>query len=129
MEEKKKTLDLVLKGEPYDMIERGEKKAEYREIKPYWCKRIKGMAHVCPYSMPSSVEGQRICQKTGAPCVSGFDIVYDKIRFRRGYTKQSMTYEITTMQAGYGKEEWLAPKDEFVFILNIGERLDKNDND
>lgn len=121
-----KTLDLVLKGKPYDLIESGEKKAEYREIKPYWCKRITGLAPVCPYSLPSSVERKRICQKTGSPCVSGYDIKYDKIRFRRGYTKRSMTYEITTMQAGYGKEEWLAPKDEMVFILNIGNRVEEN---
>jgi hypothetical protein len=37
-----------------------------------------------------------------------------------------MTYEITTMQAGYGKEEWLAPKDKMVFILNIGNRVEEN---
>ena len=30
------TLDLVLIGKLYDMIERGEKREEYREIKPYW---------------------------------------------------------------------------------------------
>lgn len=33
-------LHLVLKRCWYDMIERGEKTEEYREIKPYWTKRI-----------------------------------------------------------------------------------------
>lgn len=35
-----KTLDLVLKHKWYDMIECGEKREEYREIKPYWQKRL-----------------------------------------------------------------------------------------
>ncbi len=33
-------LPLVLKGEWYDMIERGEKKEEYRDITEYWLKRV-----------------------------------------------------------------------------------------
>ena len=33
-------LELVLKGKWYDMIERGAKLEEYREIKPYWDKRL-----------------------------------------------------------------------------------------
>lgn len=34
------TLHLVLKGKWYDMIDRGEKKEEYRENTSYWMKRI-----------------------------------------------------------------------------------------
>ena len=36
----KRVLHLVLKGEYYDAIERGEKKCEYRDNTPYWRKRI-----------------------------------------------------------------------------------------
>lgn len=117
------TLDLVLKYAPYDLIEEGEKKEEYREIKPYWCKRIKGLARVCPYSLPSSVEGERICQMSGTKCPSGNKIKYDKIKFRRGYTKTSMIYEIESMRVGYGNPEWLAPQDKMVFILKLGNKL------
>ena len=35
-----KTLNLVLKHKWYDMIASGKKKEEYREIKPYWVKRL-----------------------------------------------------------------------------------------
>lgn len=35
-----KTLDLVVKGKWYDMIEGGIKKEEYREFNPYWCNRL-----------------------------------------------------------------------------------------
>lgn len=117
------TLDLVLKYEPYDLIEKGEKGEEYRQIKPYWCKRIKGLARVCPYSLISPVEGERICQMSGNMCPSGNTIKYDKIRFRRGYTKTNMTYEIESMRVGYGKPEWLAPEGKMVFILKLGNRV------
>lgn len=122
-EKELKVLDLVLKHKPYDLIESGVKKAEYREIKPYWCKRITGLARCCAYSLPSSVKGEMICQKSGTKCTSGNSIKYNAIRFRRGYTKQSMTFKLDSMRVGYGKPEWLAPEDELVFILNLGERI------
>jgi hypothetical protein len=37
-----RTLTLIVKGEYYDQIKSGEKKHEYRIIKPYWIKRIDG---------------------------------------------------------------------------------------
>ena len=37
-----KILDLPLKAKWYDMIESGIKIEEYRENKPYWCKRFLG---------------------------------------------------------------------------------------
>jgi len=36
------TLFLILKGNWFDMIASGEKKEEYREIKPFWTKRLIG---------------------------------------------------------------------------------------
>lgn len=40
-----KTLDLHLKKRWYQMIESGEKPEEYREIKPYWEKRLIGKSY------------------------------------------------------------------------------------
>ena len=39
-----KTLKLTLTRKWFDMILRGEKKEEYREIKPYWEQRL---YHIC----------------------------------------------------------------------------------
>lgn len=121
------TLNLVLKREWYDMIESGEKKEEYREIKDYWCKRIKGLARFCPYSLPSGGE-ERICQMKGTFCLSGNEdkVRYDKVKFRRGYTDTDMTYQITGMRVGKGKPEWGAPEDKPVFIIELGEKLVEN---
>ena len=37
---KSKTLHLTLKKEWFDMIKSGEKKEEYKDIVPYWTKRL-----------------------------------------------------------------------------------------
>lgn len=37
---KGKVLHLVLKAQWYNMIESGEKREEYREMKPYWLQRL-----------------------------------------------------------------------------------------
>lgn len=119
-----KTLDLVLKKKWYELIEEGVKTEEYREIKPYWCQRLKGFARpgACPYSLPSSSE-ERICQMTGLYCQSGISPIYDKVKFRKGRTKESITYEILSMRVGKGKIEWGAPEDKFVFIITLGKKL------
>lgn len=118
-----KTLDLVLIGKYYDMIDAGEKPEEYRKIKPYWCKRLTGLARFCPYSLISSEPDKRICQMSGMTCLSGNTFKYDKVRFRRGYTKKSMTFAIQSIGFGYGNPEWGAPEGEFVFIIKLGERI------
>lgn len=40
-----KILHLTLKKKWFDMIIRGDKKEEYREIKPYWDKRLNGKSY------------------------------------------------------------------------------------
>ena len=42
-----KILDLVLKHQWYDLIEVGIKTEEYRELKPYWIKRLMGCLKWC----------------------------------------------------------------------------------
>ena len=105
---------LTLKNEWYDMIENGDKNVEYRELKDYWC----GL--VCPYAMPSSQRGCKICQKTGNECVSGTQITQKSVVFSYGYTDKTMEYDITTLSVTKGKPEWGAPEDRIV--INIGFR-------
>ena len=125
-----KTLDLVLKGKWYDMIESGVKTEEYREIKDYWCKRLQGFGQprACIYSLPSDGDKQ-ICQMRGAQCLSGTSVVYNKVRFRRGYTNKSMTFKIESMRIGQGNVEWGAPADTNVFIIKLGKRVEEKNQD
>lgn len=113
-----KTLDLVLAAKWYDMIAFGEKREEYREIKPYWEKRLQcqpnftcGIRQVC-----------RQVRETGAACDR---FVY--VRFRRGYTATAMTFQIENIATGKGKPQWGAP-DHDVFIIKLGRRINTTEN-
>lgn len=119
-----KTLDLVLKRKWYDMISSGEKKEEYRELKPYWCKRICGCQNICTYAMPSNEKDSKICQKTGTKCLSGNKLTFDKVKFRNGYTSISQTYELEHIKIGYGDTLLGAPSDKPVFILKLGNKIE-----
>lgn len=86
-------LELVLKGEWYDMIESGEKPEEYRDLSNYWISRI--------WHKKSLI---------GA------------VRFHRGYTNTTMTFEVTGITAGRGNPKWGAPTDRDVMIIKLGAR-------
>lgn len=105
-----KILDLPLKAEWYDMIESGEKKEEYREIKPFWIRRLTEL-------------------KTDTLLFShrnGYQEVpfkkYDAVRFRYGYTKRTMTFEVEDIVIGMGNPEWGAPETP-VFIIKLCSRI------
>lgn len=77
------------------MIASGEKKEEYREIKPYWIKRMHfDVWNTCPF---------------------------DEIHFRNGYSKDApnMIIECRGIRIGIGKLEWGAEKESF--IIELGE--------
>lgn len=100
-----KILDLPLKAKWYDMIESGVKTEEYREIKPYWSKRLLGsdaplFSHRYVYQHANIKD-------------------YTHIRFRYGYTKRTMLREIKSITFGYGNPDWGAPKDKEVFIIKL----------
>lgn len=93
-------LQLPLQQQWWNLIETGEKKEEYREIKAYWYDRITNAYIV------SCIEGKPM-----------------KVCFRRGYTKDTMTFIVNKISIGHGKPEWGAPEDKDVFIISLGERV------
>lgn len=101
-----KTLYLPLKAKWYEMIESGVKTEEYREIKPYWTKRL-------TYVSALDFEGEYL-----------YSLVkhFDYVKFAYGYTKRTMTFEIESIRIGKGKSEWGAPSEE-VFIIKLGKRI------
>lgn len=124
-----KTLYLPLNAKWYEMIESGEKKEEYREIKQYYCSRL---GDDCPlhyyesrYSTPYGVAGGGsipYCSLTLLPCVCKNIHDYNAVRFSYGYTKRTMTFEIESISIGKGNPEWGAPEED-VFIIKLGERI------
>lgn len=99
-------LILPLKEKWYRMIESGEKREEYREIKPYWIKRLFRDLGNAQYKQP--------VDWTHVQFTLGYPPSWDK--------KRRMTFKIDGIDFGMGKPEWGAPTDKEVFIIKIGER-------
>lgn len=98
-------LILPIKKKWYDMILSGEKKEEYREIKPYYDSRFRNAFGL----------------NTGH---SAWDHPYP-VMFRNGYSSKSPSFvaEIT-LSIGKGKPEWGAEPGKEYYVLKILEITD-----
>ena len=86
----------------FSMIVNGEKKEEYREIKPYWISRFKKVFSMYPYSV----------------IPVGTDRHW--IRLRNGYGKFRPSCQIqASLDVRGGKPEWGAEPEEEYFVLVI----------
>lgn len=100
-----KILYLPLKKKWYEMIERGEKLEEYREIGRHWVNRL---------CSDKAFEG---CVCTDFICKD-----FDAVCFSYGYTKRRMLWECKGVDVGQGRIEWGAPNHD-TFIIKLGKRL------
>ncbi len=100
-------LILPIKKKWFDMIQSGEKKEEYREIKPYYTSRFKNFL----------------------PRITNFragELIFSKIIivFRNGYSYSSPSIKCECeLKIGQGKEEWGAEPGKEYYILEILEVL------
>lgn len=96
-------LHLTLKKNWFDLILSGEKKEEYREIKPYWEKRLMGKKY------------DRIIFRNGYAT-----------------NAPQFTIKLKSITQGIGKSEWGAEEGKRYFVLSLGEiintkNIDKSD--
>lgn len=85
-------LVLPIKKKWFDMIASGEKKEEYREIKPYYDVRLLQYFNY-------SVEGVGVFKPDGKET--------KMVIFRNGYSKKAPQIKcVCTLDMGVGKEEW-----------------------
>ena len=111
------------------MIESGIKTEEYREIKPYWVKRLFDVIdfHHAHYEQVDN-ECARFYSKNIELLKADFKIGgfkakdFSHIKFSYGYTKRTMAFKCKGIRIGKGRSEWGAPEEE-VFIIKLGERL------
>lgn len=103
-------LPLVLKGKWYDMIASGEKKEEYRDLKPFWINRI-GKWH---HQQLLLGEDKRAC------------VLY--VAFSRGYKKADLFFEVDEVQKRHWAthRDWGEP-DYPHFVLKLGKRIPKEE--
>lgn len=91
MVEQRRILHLTLKRQWFDLIASGVKREEYREMKPYWHKRL---------------SGQR------------FDAVH--FRNGYSANAPAMLVELRDIGSGLGVIEWGAPAAQRVYVLRLG---------
>ena len=99
---KKKVLTLTVSKQWFDMIVAGEKKEEYREIKPYWIKRLTTNCEV-PYDVAAETNCGEVLYRP-----------YTHVLFINGYRKDSprIEKEIESITIGKPKkglcpDKWL----------------------
>ena len=108
-----KILHLVLKKKWYEMQERDEKTEEYREITPYWIKRLVD-THRLGRKMLSNVPDVA-ASLIGSGCVQMKP--YTHVCFHYGYTQRCFINRIDSISIGRGCPGWGAPEDRDVFII------------
>lgn len=93
-------LTLPIKKKWFDMIKSGEKKEEYREIKPYYESRF--------FNSKIDENGEYIFQRNMW------------VIFRNGYSKNSPSVKCyVIIVKDYGNPEWGAEKDKLYYVLKI----------
>lgn len=120
------TLHLPLKGEWYEMIERGEKTEEYRDIKQRWIKPMCNVRKQNPTFAKENCTG-RGCEgcfllNSNRDNLTDFCYQYDAVCLHYGYTRRTMTFEVESITIGRGRPEWGAP-DCDVFVIKLGRRI------
>ncbi len=94
-------LTLPIKKKWFDMIRSGEKKEEYREIKPYWTKRFQTIGFLDNY---------------------GFAIPHKPtlITLQNGYRKDAPFVRVwVILNVSEGYEKWGAKPGEVYYVLEI----------
>ena len=131
MKDRTSTLHLILKSQWYDMIDAGIKTEEYREIKPYWEKRLLDYKAISDHVDKNfKVMMYKLFNGNDYPALADpphqFPRGYKQVVLRRGYHRDtpSMTFVIKEICFGKGRPEWGAPKDKDVFIIKLGNRIE-----
>lgn len=105
-----KMLILPIKQKWFDMILHGGKKEEYREIKPYWDKRIL-KALGCD-TMPEEKAKESLRTKEQNQGI--------RVCFRNGYGKNApMFYATCSVSIKTGKAEWGAEPGTEYYVIGI----------
>ncbi|MGN0338632.1 MAG: ASCH domain-containing protein [Lachnospiraceae bacterium] len=116
-------LTLPIKKKWYDMIISGEKKEEYREIKPYYETRMQNTFGAILIEPSSFFPGQKyeILQGEEVPEEIRRGAI-QKITFRNGYSATSPSFVAKCrLRVGEGRREWGAEPGVEYFILEIVE--------
>lgn len=109
-------LTLPIKKKWFDMILSGEKKEEYREIKPYYDTRF---ANEFEYT---GLRGEPWIDGMHQAIMENGSIQFIKVMFRNGYSRKSPSFvAYCGLTIREGKPEWGAEPGEEYYVLKIHE--------
>lgn len=115
------TLTLTIKKKWYDMILSGEKKAEYRDIKPFYISRFRN--HFYTYEKGEDTQDSPPTNEGFLQAARKLNIWFDAIILKNGYRKDSRAMKISgVMHVETGKPEWGAEPGKEYFVLHIGQK-------
>ena len=123
----KSCLKLNLKKKWFDMIQSGQKKEEYREIKEYWFRRL---LNCYKYDVTSYKISEMVSDMNN-PYKHFFDIKsvilfhklefkkFDEVLFTNGYHKNARCFscKIKEIKISTGKTKWGAEEGKFYFTI------------
>lgn len=99
------------------MIEAGLKPYEYREIKPFWIKRL------CKRYPNSVIIGGDLIDKHKG---TNYDIIkFDAVQLYRAYASQTMTWEVENIDIGKAIPELSDNWEGDVFRIKLGKLIFK----
>ena len=111
---------LPIKKKWYEMILSGEKKEEYREIKPYYETRLQNLfGAIIAESTSNKGKYYKLLQGDEVPEEIREEPVQEII-FRNGYRTESSSFKAKcSLSVGTGKTEWGAEEGKQYFVLKI----------
>ena len=125
------TLHLSLKEKWFRMIQSGEKREEYREITPYWMKRLcyllvnRGDGWIDRYTMTEG-EARNVIEHLDEDLRNGNIEIrsFTDVHFTLGYPKaddaaRHMTRQIADITIGTGRPEWGAVEGKQYFVIKL----------
>jgi hypothetical protein len=113
-----KTLKLVLKAKWFKMIASGEKREDYREIKPYYDSRLKNKPEYVGFQLGY----RKNCSKMTFR-IQGVFMYFPRTLFTIAGVEPTTS---EALKASFGKSceaEWGFEKEKALYIIRLGERI------
>jgi len=116
-------LFLTLNKKWYKKIASGEKKEEYRKIKPYWIKRFINWQDEPEQGIKELVK-QFEFDRDKSDFIKAHAKKFDLIVFVNGYgDAPTMIVESRGLEINTGRADWGALPNQFCFVLKLGDVL------
>lgn len=116
-----KSLQMSLKTKWFEMTKAGIKTEDYREITPYWCKRLLSYFKDKQGSISDGKQLLFFIPNEDTPIFNNFDFNIMTLGYPKSTdTERILKFEHNGIEIGYGKEEWGAEPNKLYFIIKHG---------